>query len=71
MPDTNSERSCSLLRLANHASKLEHGGNKLKNNSSEEWPERTEQSGVIQLQQCHCSPESREQIKDEVGKRAL
>ena len=47
-------------RQKNHARKLEHGGNKLKNNSSKEWPERAEERIVVQLQEVCCYPEGPE-----------
>jgi hypothetical protein len=34
-----------------HALKLEHGGDQLKNNPREEWLERAEKHRVVQLQE--------------------
>jgi len=39
----------------------------LEDNPSEEWPERTEESSVVQLQEICGYPEGPEQIKNEPG----
>src|SRR5207247_681347 len=44
-------------RQENHARKLEHRGDKLKDNRSEEWPECAEEDSVVQLQEDCCCPE--------------
>ncbi len=51
----------------NHPCKLEHRGDKLEDNASEEWPECAEEAGVVQLQHHRCGPEEPEQIKNEPG----
>src|SRR5437870_5924649 len=50
-------------RQENHARKLEHGGDKLEDNPSEEWPKCAEERSVVQLQEVCCYPEDSEQIK--------
>ena len=54
-------------RQENHARKLEHGGDKLEDNPSEEWPKCAEERSVVQLQEVCCYPEDSEQIKNEPG----
>jgi hypothetical protein len=38
-----------LRRHQDDPRKLEHRGNKLNNDASEEWPERPEDGGVVKL----------------------
>jgi hypothetical protein len=54
-------------RNKNDPRKLEHCGDDLEDNSSEEWPERIEESSVEQLQQRRCDSKTPEQIKNEPG----
>src|SRR5438132_14410956 len=53
----------------NHACKLEHAGDKLNDNPSEERPERAEEGRVVQLQQVCCYSDGSEQIKNEPRER--
>jgi hypothetical protein len=54
-------------RNENDPPKLEHCGDDLEDNLSEEWPERTEEGDVAQLQQRRCDPGAPKQIKNEPG----
>lgn len=51
----------------NHARKLEHAGDKLNDNPSEEWPEYAEEGSVVQLQEVCCHSGGSEQIKERTG----
>src|SRR5215471_21742554 len=50
-------------RHQNNAHKLKHCGGKLENDYGEEWRERAENSGIVQLQYRHRAPKNAEQIK--------
>jgi hypothetical protein len=50
-----------------HARKLEHAGDKLNDNPSEEWPECADEDHVVQLQEICCYSEGTEQIENEPG----
>jgi hypothetical protein len=52
-------------RHQNNAHKLKHCGGKLENDYGEEWRERAENGGIVQLQYRHRGPKSAEQIKHE------
>jgi len=52
-------------RHQNNAHKLKHCGGKLENDYGEEWRERAEDSGIVQLQYRHRGPKNAEQIKHE------
>ena len=53
-------------RHQNNSHKLKHCGGKLENDYGEEWRERAENGGIVQLQYRHCGPKNAEQIKHEV-----
>ena len=53
-------------RHQNNAHKLKHRGGKLENDYGEEWRERTENGGIVQLQYRHRGSKNAEQIKHEV-----
>ena len=53
-------------RHQNNAHKLKHCGGKLENDYGEEWRERAEDGGIVQLQYRHRDPNNAEQIKHEV-----
>jgi hypothetical protein len=48
-------------RHQNNAHKLKHCGGKFQNDYSEEWRERTENGGIVQLQYRHRGPKNAEQ----------
>ena len=53
-------------RHQNDAHKLKHSGRNLENDYGEEWRQRTENDGIVQLQYRHRDPNNAEQIKHEV-----
>ena len=55
-------------RHQNNAHKLKHCGGKLENDYGEEWRERAENGGIVQLQYRHRGRKNTEQIKYEVCK---